>query len=147
MDQKLHLGISAYYHDSAAALVSDENIIFAAQEERYTRTKNDNSLPLNFIRAAILQPILGIPNGYKMSEIESLKYEQISKERTFYSGSLISFYAKAEEYIKKSNFCYNFSGLLQNFKNVFEDTRHLNNFGNSILAMEIHSLISHEINK
>ena len=33
------LGISAYYHDSAAALIEDGKIVFAAQEERYTRKK------------------------------------------------------------------------------------------------------------
>ena len=34
------LGISAYYHDSAAALLSDGELIAAAQEERFTRVKN-----------------------------------------------------------------------------------------------------------
>ena len=43
------LGISALYHDSAAALVVDGNIIAAAQEERFTRVKNDASLPVNAI--------------------------------------------------------------------------------------------------
>jgi carbamoyltransferase len=39
------LGISAYYHDSAAALVCDGEIIAAAQEERFTRKKHDSSFP------------------------------------------------------------------------------------------------------
>jgi carbamoyltransferase len=39
------LGISAYYHDSAAALVVDGEIVAAAQEERFTRKKHDASLP------------------------------------------------------------------------------------------------------
>ena len=39
------LGISAYYHDSAAALVRDGEIIAAAQEERFTRKKNDHRFP------------------------------------------------------------------------------------------------------
>jgi carbamoyltransferase len=39
------LGISAYYHDSAAALVCDGKIISAAQEERFTRKKNDSDFP------------------------------------------------------------------------------------------------------
>ncbi|WP_397571317.1 carbamoyltransferase [Schlesneria sp. T3-172] len=39
------LGISAYYHDSAAALVIDGNIVGAAQEERFTRVKGDSSFP------------------------------------------------------------------------------------------------------
>jgi carbamoyltransferase len=39
------LGISAYYHDSAAALVSDGRITAAAQEERFTRKKHDAGFP------------------------------------------------------------------------------------------------------
>lgn len=39
------LGISAYYHDSAACLVSDGKIMAAAQEERFTRIKHDHSFP------------------------------------------------------------------------------------------------------
>jgi carbamoyltransferase len=39
------LGISAFYHDSAAALVEDGRIVAAAQEERFTRKKNDSSFP------------------------------------------------------------------------------------------------------
>jgi carbamoyltransferase len=40
------LGISAYYHDSAAALIRDGTVLFAAQEERFTRKKHDASFPL-----------------------------------------------------------------------------------------------------
>ena len=43
------LGISAYYHDSAAALVEDGKVIAAAQEERFTRIKHDPSFPSNAI--------------------------------------------------------------------------------------------------
>src|SRR5215204_1487804 len=43
------LGISAYYHDSAAALVEDGHIVAAAQEERFTRKKHDPSFPTNAI--------------------------------------------------------------------------------------------------
>src|SRR5438045_3387826 len=39
------LGISAYYHDSAACLVEDGRIVAAAQEERFTRKKHDPSFP------------------------------------------------------------------------------------------------------
>src|SRR5439155_10664395 len=39
------LGISAYYHDSAACLVRDGDIVAAAQEERFTRKKHDASFP------------------------------------------------------------------------------------------------------
>jgi carbamoyltransferase len=43
------LGISAYYHDSAAALVVDGKIVAAAQEERFTRKKHDSSFPVNAV--------------------------------------------------------------------------------------------------
>ena len=43
------LGISAFFHDSAACLIKDEKIIAAAQEERFTRKKHDESFPKNAI--------------------------------------------------------------------------------------------------
>ena len=43
------LGISAFYHDSAAALVVDGDIIAAAQEERFTRKKHDPGFPTNAV--------------------------------------------------------------------------------------------------
>lgn len=43
------LGISAFYHDSAAALLRDGEIIAAAQEERFTRKKHDNQFPTNAV--------------------------------------------------------------------------------------------------
>ncbi len=43
------LGISAYYHDAAACLISDGEIVAAAQEERFTRKKHDPSIPSNAI--------------------------------------------------------------------------------------------------
>ena len=49
------LGISAFYHDSAAALVVDGEIAAAAQEERFTRIKHDESLPVNAIASCLEQ--------------------------------------------------------------------------------------------
>ena len=43
------LGISAYYHDSAACLLKNGEIIAAAQEERFTRKKHDQNFPINAI--------------------------------------------------------------------------------------------------
>src|SRR3984957_6982932 len=43
------LGISAFYHDSAAALIEDGRIVAAAQEERFTRRKHDAAFPHNAI--------------------------------------------------------------------------------------------------
>ena len=44
------LGISAFYHDSAACILKDGKIIAAAQEERFTRKKHDPSYPKNAIQ-------------------------------------------------------------------------------------------------
>jgi predicted NodU family carbamoyl transferase len=46
------LGISAYYHDSAAALVVDGDIVAAAQEERFSRKKHDAGFPAHAIASA-----------------------------------------------------------------------------------------------
>jgi carbamoyltransferase len=44
------LGISAFYHDSAAAIIEDGKIIAAAQEERFTRKKHDPAFPVNAVK-------------------------------------------------------------------------------------------------
>jgi len=44
------LGISAFYHDSAAALLINGEIAAAAHEERFTREKHDSSFPINAVR-------------------------------------------------------------------------------------------------
>ncbi len=49
------LGISAFYHDSAAALVHDGRIAAAAQEERFTRIKQDSSFPINAVKSCLEQ--------------------------------------------------------------------------------------------
>ncbi|HPC20617.1 MAG TPA: carbamoyltransferase N-terminal domain-containing protein, partial [Kiritimatiellia bacterium] len=49
------LGISAFYHDSAAALVRDGRIIAAAQEERFTRKKHDSNFPTHAVRYCLAE--------------------------------------------------------------------------------------------
>ncbi|MEX1312327.1 MAG: carbamoyltransferase [Candidatus Sulfomarinibacteraceae bacterium] len=53
------LGISAYYHDSAAALVVDGEIVAAAQEERFTRIKHDHAFPTHAIASCLEQAGIG----------------------------------------------------------------------------------------
>ncbi len=55
------LGISAYYHDSAAALVCDGKIVAAAQEERFSRIRHDDSFPSQAIDACLKIAGLDIP--------------------------------------------------------------------------------------
>jgi carbamoyltransferase len=47
------LGLSAFYHDSAACLLVDGEIVAAVQEERFTRVKHDSTFPINSIRACL----------------------------------------------------------------------------------------------
>ena len=60
------LGISAFYHDSAATIIVDGKIIAAAQEERFTRKKHDFSYPFNAIEF-----VLNYSN-FKLSEIDKI---------------------------------------------------------------------------
>jgi carbamoyltransferase len=54
------LGISAFYHDSAAALVTDGRIVAAAQEERFTRKKNDSGFPRSAIQYCLDEAGIGL---------------------------------------------------------------------------------------
>jgi carbamoyltransferase len=62
------LGISAYYHDSAAAIVVDGEIIAAAQEERFTRIKHDPSFPANAVKYCLEQ------TGLKIDELDAFVF-------------------------------------------------------------------------
>src|SRR5258708_32445796 len=54
------LGISAYYHDSAACLLGDGRIVAAAQEERFTRKKHDAAFPSNAVAYCLREAGIGI---------------------------------------------------------------------------------------
>src|SRR5262245_2779110 len=54
------LGLSAYYHDSAAALVIDGEVVAAAQEERFTRVKHDAGFPRNAVAFCLRQAGLAV---------------------------------------------------------------------------------------
>jgi carbamoyltransferase len=54
------LGLSAFYHDSAAALVEDGRIVAAAQEERFTRKKHDSRYPINAIKYCLAEAGVGL---------------------------------------------------------------------------------------
>ena len=57
---KMILGLSAYYHDSAAALIRDGEIAAAAQEERFTRKKHDSGFPAHAVRYCLDESGLSI---------------------------------------------------------------------------------------
>ncbi len=56
------LGISAFYHDSAAALIINGELIAAAQEERFTRKKHDSSYPVNAINYCLSEAGISLSN-------------------------------------------------------------------------------------
>ena len=62
------LGISAFYHDSAAALLKDGEIVAAAQEERFTRIKHDSSFPANSIDYCLKEA------GVELAEVECIAF-------------------------------------------------------------------------
>ena len=78
------LGVSAYYHDSGAALVVDGEVVAAAQEERYTRIKHDSGFPRNAIRSCL--------------DIASLKPGQIDLV-AFYEKPFLKFERLLETYL------------------------------------------------
>lgn len=78
------LGISAYFHDSAAALVVDGEIVAAAQEERFTRKKHDENFPSNAINYCLAKA------GIKASELDFV---------AFYDKPLLKFERLLETYL------------------------------------------------
>ena len=73
------LGISAFYHDSAATLVIDGNIIAAAQEERFSRKKHDSSYPFNAVNYVLKESKLKLNNIDHIVFFEKpfLKFERL----------------------------------------------------------------------
>ncbi len=78
------LGISAFYHDSAAAIIVDGEIIAAAQEERFTRKKHDASYPKNSINYVLKEASL------KLNEVDQI---------VFYEKPFLKFERLLETYI------------------------------------------------
>jgi carbamoyltransferase len=62
------LGISAFYHDSAAALIRNGEIVAAAQEERFTRKKHDPSFPAEAIEYVLQE------GGVSLSDIDYVSF-------------------------------------------------------------------------
>lgn len=75
----LILGISAYYHDSAAAIIVDGKIIAAAQEERFTRKKHDPAFPKNAVDYVLLEAGVGLDQVDYVAFYDKpfLKFERI----------------------------------------------------------------------
>ena len=118
----LILGISAFYHDSAACLLKNGEIIAAAQEERFTRKKHDPSYPFNAINF-----VLNFA-GIKLSEVNQivffekpfLKFERLLETYVAFAPKGFSSFSKAMPlWIKEKLFQKNF--LFKKLKEHDED--------------------------
>lgn len=101
------LGISAYYHDSAAAILVDGKIVAAAQEERFTRKKYDESFPINACRYVLEE------SGVNYNELQAvafydkpfLKFERLLETyHAFAPGGFRSFLSAMPVWIKEKLF-------------------------------------------
>jgi len=81
------LGISAFYHDSAAALIEDGNIIAAVQEERFSRRKHDDRFPINAIKFLLKNSNCNLNEIDKIVFYEKpfLKFERLLETNIAYS--------------------------------------------------------------
>jgi len=130
------LGISAFYHDSAACVLKDGEIIAAAQEERFTRKKHDPSYPHNAIEF-----VLNYAN-YRLSEIDHivffekpfLKFERILETYVAFAPKGFSSFAKAmplwvKEKLFQKNYLFNklkkHDSNYKSDKNIFFSDHHL----------------------
>ncbi len=101
------LGISAYYHDSAAAVLVDGEIVAAAQEERFTRKRHDSSFPTNAARYVLEEA--GVPYGdlsaVSFYDKPFLKFERLLETYTaFAPHGLASFSSAMPVWIKEKLF-------------------------------------------
>ena len=98
------LGLSFYYHDSAACLVQDGKIIAAAQEERFTRKKHDESFPQNSIEFCLKQAGIKAPDLDYVVFYEKpfLKFERLLETYLAYAPKgFFSFIKAIPIWIKK----------------------------------------------
>jgi carbamoyltransferase len=101
------LGISAYYHDSAAALIMDGRIVAAAHEERFTRKKHDPSFPTNAASYCLAEAGLSLRDlaGVAFYDKPFLKFERLLETyHGFAPSGLKSFLSAMPVWIKEKLF-------------------------------------------
>lgn len=95
--RKIYLGISAYYHDSAAAIVVDGQVIAAVQEERFTRIKQDFSFPVNSIKYVMNEANVDYDDltGIVFYEKPFIKFERLLETYHAFAPQGFASFAKA----------------------------------------------------
>jgi carbamoyltransferase len=105
--KKAILGISAFYHDSAAALLVDGRVVAAAQEERFTRKKHDSSFPIHACRYVLQEAGLQYKDLSAVAFYEKpfLKFERLLETyHAFAPSGFISFVSAMLAWIKEKLF-------------------------------------------
>src|ERR1700674_3924707 len=105
--KKAVLGISAYYHDSAAAILVDGQIVAAAQEERFTRKKHDSSFPINACRYVLEESGIDYNDltGVAFYDKPFLKFERLLETyHAFAPSGFLSFLQAMPVWIKEKIF-------------------------------------------
>jgi len=95
------LGFSAFYHDSAACLLMDGEIIAAAQEERFTRKKHDRNFPYESIKYCLKEASLELKNIDKIifyEDIRLKKHRMLNNALKLSYGSLSFFFDAFEKW-------------------------------------------------
>lgn len=101
------LGISAYYHDSAAALIIDGEIIAAAHEERFTRKKHDSSFPIHASKYVLNEAGINYNDLTAVSFYDKpyIKFERLLETyHAFAPKGLINFLSAVPVWIKEKLF-------------------------------------------
>ena len=101
------LGISAYYHDSAAAVLVDGEVVAAAQEERFTRKRHDAAFPTNAARYALAEAGLRYQDLHAVAFYDKpfLKFERLLETyHAFAPNGLASFASAVPVWIKEKLF-------------------------------------------
>ncbi|OFZ28622.1 MAG: hypothetical protein A2622_05900 [Bdellovibrionales bacterium RIFCSPHIGHO2_01_FULL_40_29] len=101
------IGISAFYHDSSISIIKDGEILFAAQEERYTRIKNDSSFPELALQAGLgyLKILPHQVDAIVFYEKPFLKFERILETYLNYAPrGFLSFLKSMPPWIKEKLF-------------------------------------------
>lgn len=101
------LGISAFYHDSAAAIIIDGEIIAAAHEERFTRKKHDSEFPHNAVKYVLSEAGISLKDVTAVSFYDKpyIKFERLLETyHAFVPKGLISFLSAIPVWIKEKLF-------------------------------------------
>ena len=90
----IQLGISAFYHDSAACIVRDGKVLAAAEEERFTEIKHDSSFPVNAIKWVLKNCNLNIQDIDEVNWYENPKIKDDRVKTTFNKRPIRTFFLR-----------------------------------------------------